>query len=142
MLKRITSYLYGTTDTILKVLGISNVAFTITDKVADADAGKRYEQEVMEFGSHSPMFVMIATTALLNLVSFLFGLHRVAAAGLGFRGLEQLFVQIALCGFVVVLNLPVYEALFLRKDKGRMASSVTLTSISLTSLAFLLIFRG
>ncbi|WOK92030.1 cellulose synthase-like protein E6 [Canna indica] len=136
LLKRITSYLYGEIDVILKLLGISKMTFSITAKVANEDASTRFEQEVMEFGQASPMFVIIATTALFNLVSFVFALRGVVADG-ELRNLEQFFVQILLCGVVAALNLPIYEAL-LRRDKGRMAASVTFTSLGVTALACLL----
>ncbi|RWV95250.1 hypothetical protein GW17_00042139 [Ensete ventricosum] len=139
LLKRTTSYLYGTVDAILKVMGFSKVAFAITGKVADADASKRYEQEIMEFGSSSssPMFVVIATTALLNLLCLVVGLQRLVADW-DFGGLDKFLIQILLCGVVVALNLPIYEALFLRKDKGRMAPAVAYISLGFTAVAYLL----
>ncbi|THU48253.1 hypothetical protein C4D60_Mb09t24300 [Musa balbisiana] len=160
LLKRITSYLYGTVDAILKVMGFSKTGFTITAKMADADASKRYEQEIMEFGSSSssmadadaskryeqeimefgsssssPMFVVIATTALVNLLCLVVGLQRLVA---DWDFGVQFLIQLLLCGVVVALNLPIYEALFLRKDKGRMAPAVTYISVGFTAVAYLL----
>ncbi|THU48252.1 hypothetical protein C4D60_Mb09t24290 [Musa balbisiana] len=140
LLKRITSYLYGTVDAILKVMGFSKTGFTITAKMVDADASKRYEQEIMEFGSSSssPMFVVIATTALLNLLCLVVGLQRLVADW-DSGGLDQFLIQVLLCGVVVALNLPIYEALFLRKDTGRMAPAVTYISLGVTAVAYLLV---
>lgn len=137
LLRRITSYLYATIDTVLNVLGITKMAFTITAKVTDPDASKRYEQEIMEFGPPSSMLVIIATTALINLFCLVGGLHR-AIAVWELRVLEQFFVQILLCGAVVALSLPIYKGLFVRKDKGRMATSVAFTSVAFAALACLL----
>ena len=77
--KRTTSYFFGLLDYILKRLGFSTSAFVITTKVADDDVSQRYEQEVMEFGTSSPMFTILATLALLNAVCFLGALKRVIA---------------------------------------------------------------
>ncbi len=58
--KRTTSYFFGY---ILKLLGFTKSAFVIKTKVADDDVSQRYEQEVMEFGTSSPMFTILATLA-------------------------------------------------------------------------------
>jgi hypothetical protein len=44
-------------------------------------------------------------------------------------------LQILLCGLLVMINLPVYQGLFLRKDKARMPSSLTQRSIMFALLA-------
>ncbi|CBI23490.3 unnamed protein product, partial [Vitis vinifera] len=43
--------------------------------------------------------------------------------------------KIILCGVLVLINLPVYQGLFFRKDKGTMPTSVTYKSVSLALLA-------
>ncbi|KAG5517042.1 hypothetical protein RHGRI_037706 [Rhododendron griersonianum] len=54
--KRTTSYVFGFTETILKLLGFAKSGFVVTSKVADEDVSPRYKKEVMEFGAPSPMF--------------------------------------------------------------------------------------
>ncbi|XP_042450059.1 cellulose synthase-like protein E6 isoform X4 [Zingiber officinale] len=135
MLKRTTSYLFATIDNMLALVGASKAGFVITAKVAEADdSAKRYEREVMEFGttaSAGVMFVIIGTTALINLACLVVGLQR-AVADQAFGGL---LMQNVICGLVVALNLPIYEAMFLRKDEGRMSSSTVFASAGLTVLA-------
>ncbi|XP_073117697.1 cellulose synthase-like protein E6 isoform X3 [Elaeis guineensis] len=137
ILRRTTSFLYGIIATILKLLGISKMGFTITAKVSDGDASKRYEQEVMEFGSSSSMFVIIAAIAMLNLFCLVGGLRRLVVDG-GIMDLGRLFIQILLCGLVVAIHLPIYEALFIRKDKGSLPLSVTFLSLGFATFASLL----
>ncbi|KAK2661824.1 hypothetical protein Ddye_000398 [Dipteronia dyeriana] len=132
--RRTTSYLFGFTDTILKLVGFSKSAFVITAKVAEEDVSQRFEQEVMEFGVSSPMFTVLATLALLNLFSFTGGLTRVVL-DMQNEVLDQFSVQIILCGLVVLINLPVYQGLFFRKDLGKMPSSVTYSSVAFALLA-------
>ncbi|KAG6470973.1 cellulose synthase-like protein E6 isoform X1 [Zingiber officinale] len=135
MLKRTTSYLFATIDNMLALVGASKAGFVITAKVAEPDdSAKRYEREVMEFGttaSAGVMFVIIGTTALINLACLVVGLQR-AVADQAFGGL---LMQNVICGLVVALNLPIYEAMFLRKDEGRMSSSTVFASAGLTVLA-------
>lgn len=64
--KRTTSFLFGFLDVVLEQLGFSRSSFAVTSKVADDEESKRYENEIMEFGTHSPMFTILATLALLK----------------------------------------------------------------------------
>ncbi|XP_072982405.1 cellulose synthase-like protein E6 [Typha latifolia] len=135
MIKRISSYLYATIEAWLKLLGVSKMAFAITTKTSSDDASKRYEQEMMEFGSSSSMFVIIATVALLNLLCLFGGLRRVA---MDTRIVDQFLVQVILCGIIVAANIPIYEALFFRRDKGSLPSSITVVSLGFVLLACLI----
>ena len=132
--KRTTSYFFGLLDYILKRLGFSTSAFVITTKVADDDVSQRYEQEVMEFGTSSPMFTILATLALLNAVCFLGALKRVIA-DVEFLFWERFALQILLCGLLVLINLPVYQGLFFRKDVASLPTSVTFKSTVFAILA-------
>nr|DAD23687.1 TPA_asm: hypothetical protein HUJ06_025150 [Nelumbo nucifera] len=134
MFKRTISYLFAFTDTLSKVVGVTKSAFVITSKVSDQDVAQRYEQEIMEFGSSSPMFSIIATLALLNLFSLFGGIKRVVMQ-MEADVFQQLGMQIFLCGFIVVINQPVYQALFLRKDKGGMPRALTFISVISALLA-------
>lgn len=133
MIRRITSYLYGTIDTVVKMLGLSKMAFAITTKVSDEDASKRYEQDVMEFGYSSPMLVIISTVALLNIVCLVGGLFRLVL-GWGVAAWDAYLIQVILCGMIVAINMPIYDALFFRKDKGNIPPSVTFTSLAFVLL--------
>uniref|UniRef100_A0A0A9DKN6 Uncharacterized protein n=1 Tax=Arundo donax TaxID=35708 RepID=A0A0A9DKN6_ARUDO len=134
MVKRITSYLYGVIDTIRKLLGLSKMGFQVTSKVSDEDEAKRYEQEIMEFGTPSPEYVIVATIALFNLVCLVGGLSQIMTGG-GNMPLNVFFLQVILCGVLVIINFPIYEAMFLRKDRGGIPFSVTLASIGFVMLA-------
>lgn len=138
LLKRLTSYLYGFTDAILKLLGFSSLSFTITSKVTEEDVSRRYEQEVMEFGSASSMFVIIAAVAMLNAVCLVAGVKKQVVDHEGMQGLQVFSLQLLLCASVVAVNVPVYEGLFLRKDKGRIPLSVTYASLGLAMVACLI----
>ncbi|XP_002522779.2 cellulose synthase-like protein E1 [Ricinus communis] len=134
--KRTTSYLFAFLDTILKTVGLSDLDFVITAKVADGDVLQRYEEEIMEFGVSSPMFTILATLAMLNLVCFVGVVKKVI------RIYETMSLQILLCGVLVLINLPLYKGLFVRKDKGKLPGSLIVKSSVLalvicTSFTFL-----
>ncbi|KAK4588667.1 hypothetical protein RGQ29_019611 [Quercus rubra] len=132
--KRMTSYLFGFLDNILRLLGFSKSAFVITAKVADDDVSQRYKQEIMEFGASSPMFTILATLALLTAFCFIGGMMRVIA-DVENSVWERFTLQILLCGMLIFINLPIYQGLFLRKDNGSMPTSVTYQSIMFAILA-------
>ncbi|PIA50628.1 hypothetical protein AQUCO_01200081v1 [Aquilegia coerulea] len=138
MFKRTTSYLFGFIDTLLNLFGFANSGFNITTKVTDQDASKRYEKDIMEFGNSSLMFIILATLAMLNLFCLLWGLERMIM-NTKTSNFESLFLQVLLCGCLVIINLPIYNGLFFRKDSGHMPTSVTVKSIILAVLSCFLI---
>ncbi|XP_022719962.1 cellulose synthase-like protein E6 [Durio zibethinus] len=126
--KGTTSYFFAFLDTVMKLFGFSETAFVITEKVADEQISQRYEQEVMEFGTPSIMFTILATLALLNLFSCIGGIKKVVD-DVQTKALDQFGLQILLSSLLVFLNLPMYQGLFFRKDSGKMPPSVTYLSI-------------
>lgn len=137
LIRRITSYFFAFFDTIKRQLGLSETEFALTDKVITDDVSKRYEQEIMEFGSASIMYTVLATSALLNFLSLVWGTKRVVMDRHS-KALDQLISQVILSGILVLINLPVYQALFIRSDKGHIPSSVMFKSFFLLALACLM----
>nr|GLL22507.1 cellulose synthase-like protein E1 [Ipomoea trifida] len=136
---RTSSYLFAFLDTMLKLVGYSNPGFIVSSKVSDGDVSLRYEQEIMEFGSTSPMFTILSTLAMLNLFCFVWAMKKVGAERFVFKSMA---LQIWLCGMLVLINLPLFNGMFFRKDKGRMPTIITLKSTVLalsacTSFIFL-----
>ncbi|KAK4420851.1 Cellulose synthase-like protein E1 [Sesamum alatum] len=127
--KRTSSYLFAAVDTFLKLVGYSDSGFVISAKVSDTDVSERYEQEKMEFGAVSPMFTVLSSLAMLNLLCLAVVFVNMIRAGVLESVHETVALQMLLCGVLVLINLPLYDAAFFRKDKGRMPSSVTLQSI-------------
>ncbi|KAB2049523.1 hypothetical protein ES319_A13G182000v1 [Gossypium barbadense] len=136
MFKRTTSYLFAAIDHMLKLFGFSKSAFAITGKVADDDVHRRYEQEIMEFGTWSPMFTVLATLALFNLLGLIAVVTNNVAIGDARMKIFDVFgFQILLCYVLVFINLPIYQGMFFRKDSGKMPASVTLQSVAFALLA-------
>ncbi|KAL1369962.1 hypothetical protein HN51_000302 [Arachis hypogaea] len=131
--KRTSSYLFALIDTIFKSLGFSSLAFVISAKVAEENVSQRYKKEIMEFGNSSPMLTLLATLALFNLFCLVGALFK---GGLGM--LMVLPLQVLLSVVLVLINLPLYEGLFLRKDKGRFPTSVVFKSMAVALSACVL----
>ncbi|KAJ4799271.1 Cellulose synthase family protein [Rhynchospora pubera] len=136
LIKRLTSYLYATLATLLKNLGVSKMGFIISAKISGEDASKRYEQEIMEFDASSLTLAIIEFVALLNLACLVCATSRAVMMGWAIV-LDMYFLQILLCGLVVAINVAIYEGLLLRKDKGSIPWSVTLTTLGFVMLVSL-----
>ncbi|KAI4981653.1 hypothetical protein ZWY2020_022145 [Hordeum vulgare] len=132
LMRRTTSYLLAAIDTIGGMLGISESGFELTVKVDESQAMERYKKGKMEFGPISGMFVIITTISLFNLACLVLGLGRVLLRE-GAAGLGPLFLQAVLCVAIVIINAPVYEALFIRRDSGSLPYFVTLVSLCFVS---------
>ncbi|KAJ0720007.1 putative cellulose synthase (UDP-forming) [Helianthus annuus] len=127
--KRTSSYLFALLDIILG----SDLSFVISSKVMDNDVQARYEKEMMEFGVSSPLTTTVATISMLNLVCFVGVVMKSTLMDKVTRGVyyETMAVHVVLCGALVVLNMPLYWALFVRKDKGKIPDPVTVKSVVL-----------
>ncbi|XP_058209938.1 cellulose synthase-like protein E1 isoform X2 [Rhododendron vialii] len=132
--KRTTSYLFAFVDTILGLLGFSETSFVVTNKVSSPDVSLRYEKELMEFGTSFPMFTVLATLAMINLVSLVWVAKR-AVTDAGVRLFETVALQMVLCGVLVAINVPLYSALFFRQDNGKIPSSIAAKSVLLAVFA-------
>ncbi|KAK7387179.1 hypothetical protein VNO78_27752 [Psophocarpus tetragonolobus] len=137
--KRTSSYLFAFVDVILKRFGFSESGFVVSAKVAEENVSQRYEKEVMEFGDSSPMLTLLATLAFLNLFCLVGALlNQVFIREGGLRIYETMTLQVLLSGVLVLINLPVYQGLYLRKDKGRLPKSVAVKSTVLALSACVL----
>ncbi|XP_075671540.1 cellulose synthase-like protein E6 isoform X2 [Castanea sativa] len=137
VIRRTTTHFFAFINTIVRQLGLSETTFVITGKVVTKDVSKRYEQEIVEFGSSTITFTIIATLAMLNFFSLIGAIKKIVL-DLEFKVLDQLILQLSLNLLLVMLNIPVYQALFIRNDKGRIPASILFKSIVLASLACLM----
>uniref|UniRef100_A0A2N9H8J3 Glycosyltransferase 2-like domain-containing protein n=1 Tax=Fagus sylvatica TaxID=28930 RepID=A0A2N9H8J3_FAGSY len=134
MIRGLSCFLFGSLEFFLKSLGISTLGFNLTSKAVDDEQSKRYEQGAFDFGVPSPMFVPLTMAVIINLASFIRGFIE---AFMGSK-LEELFVQMFIAGFVVVNSVPIYEAMVMRSDKGRMPIKTTAISIFLAFALYVL----
>ncbi|EPS72160.1 hypothetical protein M569_02596, partial [Genlisea aurea] len=113
LIRGLSSFLFGLIDYISIRLGLTALGFSLTSKVENDEQKERYERGILEFGVASPMFVPAGAAALLNLLAFVWGSVRWANGG------EVLTMEILAAGFGVANGLPFYEAMFFRRDEGR-----------------------
>ncbi|KAL1222566.1 Cellulose synthase-like protein G2 [Cardamine amara subsp. amara] len=134
MIRGLSSLLFGFIEFTLKTLNLSTQGFNVTSKANDDEKQrKRYEQEIFDFGPSSSMFLPITTVAIVNLFAFVWGLYGLTV----WR--EGPVLELMLVSFAVVNCLPIYEAMVLRKDDGKLPKRVCFLAGILT---FVLVMSG
>lgn len=125
LMRSLTSFTFGSIQFACKQLNISTQSFNVTNKVMDDEQLKRYDEGTFDFGVDSPFFVILSTAALLNLCAFLVGI---------FRYNINMVAEMLLTGYGVANSWPIYEAMFLRTDNGKMPDRVKLRAFLLTGI--------
>ncbi|KAK1403965.1 Cellulose synthase-like protein G3 [Heracleum sosnowskyi] len=134
MMRSISSFPFALFEYIQERCGISSFGYNVTSKVLESEQSKRNAEGIFEFGVPSPLFVPITMAAIINLWALVRGMKLVILRN---ESLEDVFVQMFLSGFGVLNCWPMYEAMLLRKDKGKMPLKITLISTSLVWLVYL-----
>ncbi|XP_022721717.1 cellulose synthase-like protein G3 isoform X2 [Durio zibethinus] len=132
MIRNLSSFSFGTAEYFLKSIGLSTCGFNVTNKVVDDEQNKRYSQGIFEFGVPSPLFVPLTMAAIINLFSFIWGTILV----FGGSNEEGLLLQMLLAGCIVVNFFPIYEAIALRNDKGKMPTKITIIATLLAGALY------
>ncbi|CAA6665751.1 unnamed protein product [Spirodela intermedia] len=120
MLRGATSHLFGVIEFSLKQIGSPAPGFNLTSKVVDDQQSARYKRGVFDFGAESPFSVSLGTVSMVNLSCFVVGLAR----AIGQRDVERMTSQLLISGFVMANYWPVYEAMFLRRDSGKIPGKI------------------
>ncbi|ONK69233.1 uncharacterized protein A4U43_C05F20720 [Asparagus officinalis] len=126
MIKGMTSFASGTIQFIMNQTGISAPGFTLTNKATEEGQNDRYDNGVFDLGVSSPYFVLLGAAAALNLSSCMLGVLKATSREDFFC---KMFVPLFLSAFGVANCWPILEAMFLRKDGGRMPKNITVASI-------------
>ncbi|KMZ60531.1 Cellulose synthase-like CSLE, family GT2 [Zostera marina] len=139
IIMRVVSFLFGFIDTILIKLGITNSAFVVTVKTTDEYVLERYEKEVMDFSPSPPMLNILGIFVTIELFCFIGVIVKMMMMRCTTIILERLFLQFVMNGMMIAVNLPIYNALFFRRDGGSISFSVTLNSLIFAMFSCLLV---
>ncbi|KAK8618080.1 hypothetical protein V6N13_115955 [Hibiscus sabdariffa] len=134
MIRNISSFSFGTVECLLKFIGLSTYGFTVTNKVVDDEQNKRYSRGVLEFGVSSPFFVPPTMAAVINFFSFIWGAILIFSSRNEVG--EGLVLQMLLAGCIVIKCFPIYEAIALRTDNGKMPTKITFIATSLALILY------
>ncbi|KAM3393809.1 cellulose synthase-like protein G2 isoform X1 [Capsicum galapagoense] len=127
MIKSITAYFYGTLDAILKLYGFRKASFLPTNKaVDDEQQSMRYQMGIYDFQASKMFIVPLVAIVILNMISFVWSVTgKVIYEG----RFSELFGQVLVAFFILMVNYPILEGMIFRTDKGSIPISVTLLSM-------------
>lgn len=134
MMKSITCHLYGSSDAIMKKFGMREASFLPTNKVADDEQVKLYQMGKFDFQTSNIFLVPMVALIILNMAAFLGGLIRIFFLG----DWDKMFVQVLMSFYILVVNFAIIEGMMIRKDKGRIRPTVTLSSMMFVAIFLLL----
>ena len=126
MMRSVTAYLFACLDIFMKAFGIKEIEFMPTNKVVDEEQEERYKLDKFDFQTSTTFLFPLTSLAILNMAAFIVGIGRMVLHG----GFDELFGQVILSFLVVTISYPVIEGMLMRKDKGRIPTSVTLLSFA------------
>lgn len=126
MMKGITSHLYGTIHAIMEKLGAKEANFLPTNKAIDVDQVKLYQMGIYNFQTTSIFLVPLCSLVTLNLLAFVVGMIKITFQRVY---IDEIFIQTFLSFYITLMGYPVLEGMMLRKDKARIAPSVSFYSI-------------
>ncbi|KAI8566402.1 hypothetical protein RHMOL_Rhmol02G0037300 [Rhododendron molle] len=130
MIKSVTSYLYGSLDAIMKRLGMKEASFMTTNKVIDVEQTRLYQTGKIDFQTSIMLLAPLVILTIINIVSFVGGVTRAMVTA----KFSDMFIQVFLSLFIVMMGYPVIEGMILRKDKGRIPPSVTILSVLISTI--------
>lgn len=122
MIKSLIPHLNGSVDVLLKRIGMREANFLTTNKVEDdVERDDLYQKGMFDIRTSTMFLAPMVALIILNMVSFLVGIGR-AVFVVG--DLNKMFVQLFMSIYILVVNYPIIEGMIIRKDKGRVPSSV------------------
>ncbi|KAG8370357.1 hypothetical protein BUALT_Bualt14G0108500 [Buddleja alternifolia] len=128
LMKGAACYFYATLNAVLDRFGLHEATFSLTNKAVDEERARLFELGLYDFQVSTMLLVPICALYLLNLASFIIGIPRILQKG------DELFAQAVLPLYGVIVGYHLFQGMFLRKDKGRISSSIILLSTAVAAI--------
>lgn len=113
ILKSVTS-LFALIEGTKKWLGLTKKKFSLSNKAIDKEKLKKYEQGRFDFQGAAVFMSPLVVLLLVNIVCFFGGLWRL----LNVKDFEEMFGQLFLLSYVIVLSYPIIEGIITMKSKS------------------------
>ncbi|XP_052206381.1 cellulose synthase-like protein G3 isoform X2 [Diospyros lotus] len=130
MIKSVTGCLFGCLDALMKWVGIAKVNFRLTNKAIDQEKLVKYKKGEFDFKGAELFMVPLVMLVMLNLACFIGGVRRVIAES----NLQEMFGQVFLSSFVLVLSYPILEGLIPKKDSDGLKTTFSFNKFIVVSI--------
>ncbi|KAL0348966.1 UNVERIFIED_CONTAM: Cellulose synthase-like protein E1 [Sesamum angustifolium] len=124
-----SSYLYASLCAVLDKIGLHTAYFTLTDKAGNDEQARLYQEGRYDFQASPVLIAPIFSLYILNVASLVVGMARIVPTKSGGEMLAQAFIPL----LGVIVNYQVFEGMVLRKDRGRIAPSVSVLSAAIAT---------
>ncbi|KAK7841933.1 cellulose synthase-like protein g1 [Quercus suber] len=107
IIRLVSGSLFAVLDAIMKCLSKKKVNISLTNKAVDKEKFEKYEKGKFDFEGAAMFMVPLLILVILNIVCFFCGLRRVVIE----KSLEEMFGQVFLSFFVLILSYPILEGM-------------------------------
>ncbi|KAI3995999.1 hypothetical protein MKX01_037496 [Papaver californicum] len=114
VIKSVTGSLFGCLDVVMKSVGVTKASFRLTNKVIDSDQQKKYDKGNFNFEGATIFMIPLFILVIWNLGCFILGARRVLID----KSLEEMFGQVYISFFILVLSYPILEGIITRKTRS------------------------
>lgn len=115
VIKVVSGSLFGCIDCLMKMLGISTTVFRLTNKAIAKEKVENYEKGKFDFEGAQVFMVPMVALVIWNLVCFIGGIWSIIGKG----NVSDMFGQLLLSTFLLVVSYPVIEGIVTRKSRGK-----------------------
>ncbi|XP_074354970.1 cellulose synthase-like protein G2 isoform X2 [Apium graveolens] len=115
VIKVVSGSLFGCIDCLMKMLGISTTVFRLTNKAIAKEKVENYEKGKFDFEGAQVFMVPMVALVIWNLVCFIGGIWSIIGKG----NVSDMFGQLLLSTFLVVVSYPVIEGIVTKKSRGK-----------------------
>ncbi|KAK4486998.1 hypothetical protein RD792_006313 [Penstemon davidsonii] len=130
MMKSGACYFYATLNAILDKIGMNEADFSLTNKDIDNEQAQRYEKGIYDFQVSARLLAPLCSLYIVNVVAFVIGISRIFCC----HSANDLFAQAFISLFGIIVNTHLLEGMIFRQDKGRVSSSISLTSAMISAI--------
>ncbi|KAL1825997.1 hypothetical protein ACET3Z_012775 [Daucus carota] len=116
VIKVVAGSLFGCIDCIMKKIGNSKTVFRLTNKAIAKEKVENYEKGRFDFEGAQVFMVPMVGLVIWNLVCLIVGLWSIFDKG----NVSEMFGQLLLSTFLLLVSYPVIEGIVTRKGKGKM----------------------
>lgn len=111
VVKSVSACLFGLVDATMKITGAKKMDLKLTNKAIDKEKLQEYEKGKFDLQGAAVLMAPLFIMALWNMICFVGGIRRVVKE----RNFEEMFGQMFLLSFALVLHFPVLEGIVKRK---------------------------
>lgn len=114
VVKSVSACLFGLVDAMMKITGMKKMDLNLTNKAIDKEKMDKYEKGKFDLQGAAVLMAPLFVMAVWNMICFVGGMRKMVKE----RNFEDMFGQMFLLSFVLVLHYPVLEGVVKRKGKS------------------------